>query len=252
MRVLIVEDETAAYINLKEILKSIDPDIEVAGITESVVQTVRWLTNNHQPDLIFMDIHLSDGSAFNIFSAITVEVPIIFATAYDDYAIDAFRVNSIDYLLKPIEEDAVKRALDKFRKLNRNDTHEYLLKMSKLLASEKYPANILLPVNDKLVPLSLKDIAFFYTTSDHTQVFMNDGRSYSYSKSLDAISQSLDPKCFFRANRQYIIAQHSIKDITIWFDNRLLIRLNLETPERIYISKNRSAEFKAWVISGEK
>ncbi|KAA6315434.1 Sensory transduction protein LytR, partial [termite gut metagenome] len=126
MNVLIVEDETAAYKNLKAVVTEIEPSVKLVGYTESIVQTVRWMINNPAPDLIFMDIHLSDGSAFNIFTAVTIEAPVIFTTAYDEYAIDAFKVNSIDYLLKPIEFDETKRAIEKFQRLQNQDALNYL------------------------------------------------------------------------------------------------------------------------------
>lgn len=248
MKVLIVEDETIAYNNLIAILKSIDPSIEVAGITESVAQTVRWILNNPQPDLIFMDIHLSDGSSFNIFSAVTVEAPIIFTTAYDEYAIDAFKVNSIDYLLKPIEEKDIRRALEKFRRFTHNDIDEYMSHVSRLISSGGYPTKILLPVNDRLLPLNVNDISCFYTTENNTQIFLKDGKNYTFPKTLDTIYQTLNPALFFRANRQYIISKNAVTNITIWFDNRLLVKLDVEVPERIYISKNKASEFKQWMV----
>lgn len=247
MNVLIVEDETAAQNNLTAILRSISAETAVMGITESVAQTVRWLSNNPPPDIIFMDIHLSDGSAFNIFSAISVDIPIIFTTAYDEYAIDAFKVNSVDYLLKPIEEDHVRQALGKFHRLSNNDMQKYMSQIAQLINSGNYPATILLPVNDKLLPIGVNDISCFYSTQDQTSIFLKDGRSHPYGKTLEAASHSLDPRSFLRANRQYIIAKSSIRDITIWFDNRLLVTLDVETPEKIYVSKNKAMEFKEWM-----
>ena len=126
MNVLIVEDETAASENLRRILSEMDDSLDVKGVTESVSQTVQWLQTHDAPDLIFMDIHLSDGSAFHIFQMITVETPIIFTTAYDEYALDAFRVNSIDYILKPVDTEALRRAIEKFRKLTKRGMQEYL------------------------------------------------------------------------------------------------------------------------------
>lgn len=248
MKVLIVEDEIAASRNLQAMLLSIDPTIEIVGITESVVQTVRWLISNPAPELIFMDIQLSDGSSFNIFSAITVETPIIFTTAYDEYAIDAFRVNSIDYLLKPVDEKTVGRALDKYKKMEAYGMRAHLSRITKLLYSGNYPSKILLPCDNKLIPINIRDIACFYSTADHTQVFLEGGLSYSYGKTLEAIAQSLDPDLFYRANRQYIVSRNAIRDITIWFDNRLLVELSIQTPERIFISKNKSADFKRWMV----
>ena len=249
MRVLIVEDETSAYINLKKILEEVDNTIEIAENTESVKQTVKWLENNIAPDLIFMDIHLSDGSAFNIFNLITVDAPIVFTTAYDEYAIKAFKVNSIDYLMKPIEKSEVKRALDKYRKLNGHDLVKYINQLSQLIPPERYPEKLLIPVNDKLIQVALNEVACFYTTDNSTQIILLDGQKFSYNKSLDSIVNTVDPSLFFRANKQFVIAKKHISDITIWFDNRLLISLMVETSERIYISKNKAALFKQWMIS---
>ncbi|HCI55432.1 MAG TPA: LytTR family DNA-binding domain-containing protein [Bacteroidales bacterium] len=252
MRILIVEDETAAYENLVQILAGIDPSIEIAGCTESVKQTIRWLNTCEPPDLILMDIHLSDGSAFSIFDKVNVETPIIFTTAYDEYALEAFRVNSIDYLLKPIKEEDLKRALDKFKKLTHNEILKYLSQLTHLSPLTKYNDKILVPVRDKLLPVNLNEVSFFYSTNKNTRIFLKNGQVYPYSKSLEQIEESLNPSDFIRANKQFIIARSSVKNITIWFDNRLLITPDIEPPERIYISKNRAAEFKAWVVNDIK
>jgi two-component system response regulator LytT len=249
MRILIVEDETAAYENLIDILAKIDPDIQIAGYTESVRQTVRWLKTTKLPDLILMDIHLSDGSAFSIFKSIKIETPIIFITAYDEYAIEAFRVNSIDYLLKPIKEKDLKRALEKFRRLTRHDILKYLSQLTHLTPIPKYTDKILIPFRDKLQPVDLNDISCFYTTEKKTQVILKNGKSYPYSSSLEQIEASLNPADFIRANKQFILSRSSVKNITIWFDSRLLITLDTEPPERIYVSKNKAAQFKAWMVS---
>lgn len=249
MKVLIVEDETAAYESLVAILREIDSTIEVLGNTESVTQTINWLRNNPNPDLILMDIHLSDGSAFLIFERILVEVPIIFTTAYDEYAIDAFKVNSIDYLLKPIKSEDLARALNKFAKWTQTEVIQYLSKLAQLTPTTQYKEKLLIPIKDKLLPVDLHEVSYFYTSDKNTQVCLKNGNSYPYSKTLEQISISLNPSDFYRANKQYIIARNSVKNITIWFDNRLLITLDTNVPERIYISKNKAAEFKEWIVS---
>ncbi len=253
MRVLIVEDETSSYENLREILREIDPEIEIAGNTESVVQTVRWLKENLAPDLIFMDIHLSDDSAFAIFEKINVEIPIIFTTAYDQYAIKAFKLNSIDYLLKPIKVSDVRHAIDKFRRFEHNDVAYYLSQLTQLTSSvSKRRRKILIPYKDKLIPVNLSDIAFFYTTDKNTFVYLSsENTHFAYSKTLDQIMATLDPDIFFRANKQFIIRRENVVNITIWFDNRLLVTLDTAVPERIYISKNKAAAFKAWLTAGD-
>lgn len=249
MKVLIVEDETVAYENLVEIIAEIDPSIEVIGNTESISQTIQWLQTNPAPDLIFMDIHLSDGSAFSIFQDIQVETAIIFTTAYDEYAIEAFKVNSVDYILKPIKKEELERALLKFSKWTRTEVVQYLARMAQIPTPAKHKDRFLIPVNDKLHLLELKEVSCFYTTDKHTCIYKKDGTSYPYSKTLEQISTSLNPNAFYRANKQFIISRESVKNITIWFDNRLLITLDIDTPERIYISKNKAAEFKMWVVN---
>jgi len=252
MRILIVEDETSAYENMVGILTEIDPGIEVLANTESVSQTIDWIQSNPLPDLILMDIHLSDGSAFSIFDQMEIETPIVFTTAYDEYAIEAFKVNSIDYLLKPIKVAEMKRALDKFSKLNHTDVLQYLSQLSRLPSFKSaYKDKILLPVYDKLLPVDLKDVSFFYTTDKNTSVYLKNGDCYPYAKSLEQIMKSIDPAEFTRANKQFIISRSSVKDITIWFNSRLLITMDVETPERMYISKNKSAEFKSWIVNDD-
>ena len=244
MRVLIVEDETAAYENLVDILGEVSYDIQIAGNTESVTQTIHWLQSNLAPDLIFMDIHLSDGSAFTIFDKMELETPIIFTTAYDRYAIEAFKVNSIDYLLKPVKVEDVKQALDKYKKLTHQDVIHYLSKLTQLMPTPKYKDKLLIPYKDKLLPIGLKEVSCFYTADKNTCIYLKDGNMYPYSKTLEQIMASLNP-----ANKQFILARNSVTDITIWFDNRLLVTLDVETPERIYISKNKASEFKSWIVN---
>ena len=249
MKVLIIEDETAASEDLIAILHEIDEDIKVLDVLESVKQTVRWLRANPAPDLIFMDIHLSDGSAFTLFQEIEVETPIIFTTAYNQYAIDAFNVNSIDYLLKPIKISDMTRALEKFRRLTSNDVMAYLQRVVSLgkTHTEGYVSSLLVPVRDKLVPVDVNNVVCIYNTDHKTQIILSDGRNISYGKSLDAIMLSLDPMKFYRANKQYIVSRSYIKEIVIWYDNRLLVNMELELPEPLYVSKNKASEFKSWM-----
>jgi DNA-binding LytR/AlgR family response regulator len=202
-----------------------------------------------------MDIHLSDGSAFSIFNTIQLETPVIFTTAYDEYAIEAFKVNSIDYLLKPIKTEDMKRAIDKFRKLSRHDVLQYLTQLTQLAQFPVPPRNkdkLLIPFKDKLQPVDMKEISCFYTTGKNTRIYLKNGSSFSYSRTLEQIQESLNPVDFIRANKQFIIARNSVKNITIWFDSRLLITIDIEPPERIYVSKNKAADFKAWLVNDIK
>lgn len=252
MRILIVEDETIAYDYLSKLIQKVAPDMEISGITESISQTVKWLESNSLPDLILMDIHLSDGSAFSIFELTQVEIPIIFTTAFDEYAINAFKVNSIDYLLKPVEENELRKAIDKFRKLTSMEKNRYVAQQSPACLPGNYFRKLLVSFRDSLIPVPVEDIVYFYTTDHQTSICLTDGKKFLYNKTLDTIVQNLDPELFFRANKQFIISREHVKNITIWFDRRLLITLDSETPERIYVSKNRSAGFKEWITGGVK
>ncbi len=251
MKVLIVEDETAASENLTVMLQEIDNTIEVLHVTESVEQTYKWLCANEAPDLIFMDIHLSDGSAFALFDQTDVQTPIVFTTAYDQYALEAFRVNSIDYLLKPIKTDELARALDKYRRWSKTDVMEYMEKVMRLSpgyrGQSEYKNSILVPYKDRLIPVNLDDVVCFYSTERKTQVFMKDNTMLDYNKSLDSIICSLAPNRFFRANKQYIVAKDYVREIVIWFDNRLLVQLPVKIPEPLFVSKNKASEFKNWM-----
>lgn len=251
MRVLIIEDETAASENLIAMLQEIDSEIEVLQVLESVQQTVRWLSSHPAPDLIFMDIHLSDGSAFTLFQEMEVTVPIVFTTAYDQYALDAFTVNSVDYLLKPIKTSELTRALDKFKRWTHSDVIDYLQRMMKMrpAGSGNYTTSLLVPVKDKLVPVSMDDVVCIYSTDRKTQIYLKSGQMMLYSRSLDSIAGGLDPSKFFRANKQYIVARDCVKEIVVWFDSRLLVSMPIELPEPLFVSKNKAAEFKNWMTS---
>lgn len=248
MRVIIIEDEIAAYANLKNILFQIDSQIEILANLDTVTSAVNWLKSNPSPDIIFMDVQLADGLAFNIFDCVDVKVPIIFTTAYDEYAINAFSFNSIDYILKPITKEPVVKALEKWNGLTtKPDTTQALHDLASSFFKDRKPQNILIQVKDKLIPVKLNSISFFYNTEGVTEVSLISGETYKIDRSLDSIFSNLDKNLFYRANRQFIIAREFIKEITIWFDNRLLITLNTETPETILLSKNRAAEFKKWI-----
>ena len=259
MKVLIIEDETAASENLIAMLQEIDSEIEVLKVLESVQQTVRWLSSNPAPDLIFMDIHLSDGSAFTLFQQIEVTVPIVFTTAYDQYALDAFAVNSIDYLLKPIKTSELARALDKFKRWTHSDVMDYLERMMKMKSSAStqassggtadYITSLLIPVKDKLVPVNMDDVACIYSSDRKTQVHLKSGQIMLYNRSLDSIIVGLNPSRFFRANKQYIVARDCVKEIVVWFDSRLLVKMPIELPEPLFVSKNKAAEFKSWMTT---
>lgn len=248
MRVLIVEDETAASENLMAMLQEQDSSIEILGVLESVQQVVRWLSTHPEPELIFMDIHLSDGSAFSLFDQMEVHSPVIFTTAYDQYALNAFNVNSIDYLLKPVKMKDLKRALDKFNRWTQPDVMAYVERMMAMKnGQQSYKQALLVQVKDKLVPVDVNDIACIYSSERNTSIYLKNGKNMAYNKSLDTIIGSLDPRRFIRANKQYIVSKDVILDLVVWFDNRLLVHVPIDLPEPMFISKNKASEFKNWM-----
>ena len=248
MKALIIEDEVLASKHLQLVLDEAG-DIDVIGVLESVRETVRWFGKNPQPDIVFMDIHLSDGSAFEIFNQIKVTCPIVFTTAYDEYALKAFKVNSIDYLLKPIEVNDVRDALRKLRELSAADTTQSAINnlISSFKKGLKYKSHFLIPVKgDKLIPVQTDDLACFYVDSGTIKALTFEGKSFSLDFTLDELTDLLDPAIFFRANRQYLISRNSIKDIDLWFNSRLSVNLKVTVPEKIVISRGRIQEFRHW------
>lgn len=248
MKVLIIEDEVMAAKALKKVLKDVEPEVEVLGILETIEESVEWLENKPMPDLIFMDIHLADGSSFTIFEQVNITCPVIFTTAYDEYALQAFEVNSIDYLLKPISKEALARAMQKYHNLvERNlDSSKLEALLSKLGEKKRYKSCFLLPERDKLVPLPVSNIAYVYIDTKTVKIVSLDQKTFYISQTLDDLMAKLDPDVFFRANRQFIVPRHSIKDVSVWFGNKLAINLLVETPEKIIVSKARVGEFKHW------
>ncbi|MBQ8470815.1 MAG: response regulator transcription factor [Alistipes sp.] len=245
MNVLIIEDETAAAQNLQAILKQEAPETEVLAVLESIEESVEWLGSHAMPDLLFMDIHLADGESFRILEQVDVTAPIIFTTAYDQYALEAFRVNSIDYLLKPINTADVRRALDKWVRLTNLERREYAMRQKQIARREQ--ETFLIHVRDKIIPLHRDRIAYCYTTNERVTAYDYEVNSYPLDKTLEAMQAALPEADFIRANRQFIVARRAIKEITVWFGSRLSLHLSVETPERIVISKARVPEFKAWL-----
>lgn len=247
MNVLIIEDETAAAQNLQAILREIDPSIQVLEVLESIEESADWLRNNPQPDLLFMDIHLADGESFRILDRVDITAPVIFTTAYDQYALEAFRLCSIDYLLKPIAVDDVKRALEKLQRLTGSERSAYTPRIKQ--AVKEYEETFLIHQRDKIIPLHRDQIAFCYTANERVMAYDFQGESYPIDRTLETLQAQLPASDFFRANRQFIIARRAVQEITVWFGSRLSLALTVETPERIIISKARVPEFKAWLRS---
>ena len=261
MKTIIIEDELIAAQNLERLLVEVDPEIEVARTLQSVEESVEYFSHTNDVELVFMDIHLADGLAFHIFDKVNIECPIIFTTAYDQYALDAFKVNSIDYLLKPIDKDGLTHALQKWGILCHQENAdsfaedhipehqinpEQLMALSQSMQQKKYKSYFLIPLRDKLIPLDVNDIAYIYLDGKTSRVVTLGNESHCIDKSLDAIHSQLDPTRFFRANRQFIIAHKAVESISLWPLNKLSVSLKVTTPEKIIISRARVAEFKEW------
>ena len=239
MKVIIIEDEKAAVRNLKALLQEVKPEVEVEATLDSIAAVLDWFAMHSMPDMIFMDIHLADGSAFEIFDHVDITCPIIFTTAYDEYALRAFKVNSVDYLLKPIPENGSRRE---------NKEEELLHLIHSLKKQESYKTHFLIPVKgDKLLPISVDMILLFYIQECKVKVVLADGKEYTFPQTLDEITECIDPSLFFRVNRQFLISREAIKDIDLWFNNRLSINLRCKvSDEKVLVSKARVQEFKDW------
>lgn len=247
MKVLIVEDELVAAQQLQRLLKEVEPDVEVLSVLQSIEESVEYFMEHKAPDLAFMDIHLADGSSFGIFDQVRVECPVVFTTAYDQYALQAFKVNSIDYLLKPINPADLCRAMEKYRKVSAPslDGLEDLMKMMKQ-QYRQYQSYFLIPAGDRLLPLAVADIAYVWLDNKVARIVTSDNRSFSTDKPLDTLMEQLDPRLFFRVNRQYIVAHDAITDIGFWLLGKLKLNLSVEVPENVIVPKAKVPEFKAW------
>jgi two-component system LytT family response regulator len=252
MTVLIIEDEPVIARNLQHILQDIDPAITVAAILPGVAESVSWLQQHaHTCQLIFMDIRLNDGLSFEIFEKVRVEQPVIFVTAYNDYALQAFKANGIDYVLKPYDTEEINAALQKYQKLTGNafstGNQEQLLRLMSMMQQPVYKQSFLVHFREKLLPLEAAQIAWCYTNNEVVQACTLDNKQYTIDFTLEQLQQQLDPQAFFRANRQFIIQRRAIQEVHFFFNSRLLLKVLPDTPEKILISKARVPAFKAWM-----
>lgn len=248
MRILVVEDENQAARRLIKLVKELIPDCEIFGNLDSVISTVDWLKSHSEPDLIFLDIQLADGIAFEIFEKVKVAAPIIFCTAFDQYAIKAFKLNSIDYLLKPVEPQDLKQALDKFRQgrkssaLSLDDIKMLLQKESKV-----YKNRFLVKSGERILTLNIDDIAFFYSEDKVSLLQTNDGKKFVIDYILDELEEMIDPEKFFRLNRKYIASLQAIKGIYTYSSSRLKIQLVHCNDQDILVSREKVGSFKIWL-----
>lgn len=252
MNAVIIEDETAAVNTLKAVLaQNVIIPIEVIAELESIEESVAYFRTAPQPDIIFMDIHLADGSAFKIFEQVEIAAPVIFTTAYDEYALQAFQVSSIDYLLKPVTLLSLERALSKLRLFSPEERLAHIRQTNTTIQGRHVIKSLLIMLSDKFYPLQVKDILYFYTMNEKVTAYTSDGKQHPVDRTLDTLSGQLDGRHFFRANRQFIIARKAIRDVDLWFGSRLSVNLTLPIPERIIISKTKTPVFKKWILMEE-
>jgi two-component system LytT family response regulator len=254
MRILIVEDEYGAAQNLLSLLDEVDGDFEVLAILETVQDVVSWVNRNESPDLAFFDIQLADGLSFEIFEKVNLSFPVIFTTAYNEYALRAFKVNSIDYLLKPINKNELGQAIHKFEQIHKakqgpteDNRLAGILSTLEELRNRNYKKSFLIHFKDRMIPLSVHDIHYAMIDNGRVKCFCEDGSSWIMDQTLDEIEQSVDPDEFFRANRQYLIARSAIKEVNHYFTGRLKLSLSKKTEGDIIISKGKAAAFKQWL-----
>jgi two-component system response regulator LytT len=248
MRVIIIEDERPASQKLIRLLEGIDPGIEVIAVLQSVEEATNWFLNHVHPELIFMDIQLEDGTCFEIFENCDLKTPVIFTTAYDEYTLKAFKVNSVDYLLKPIVPGELKKAIDKFRLLHGQGPD--LAKIESIInqLQPKAKERFLIRIGDHYRSVPTSDISCFYIRERCNFILIHTGKSYPVEYSLDKIEQLVDPRLFFRINRNFIISFSSIQDIIAYSSSRLRIILaGWPEQEDILVSRERVAEFKRWM-----
>lgn len=248
--VLIIEDEIKTARELKKNIEKAFEDVVVLDILSSITESVRWFKENAEPNIIFSDIQLADGLSFEIFKRVEVRSPIIFCTAFDEYAIEAFKTYSIDYLLKPIDEEKLTQSIHKYKSLKQafaeTNTAENIRKFLENNA-QQYKKTILIHHQEKIIPVKTESIAFFKYELGTIHLKTLEGKKYFMNQTLDEIENTLNPQSFFRANRQFILNKAAIRTIENYFTRRLLVRLIMPTSEEIIVSKTKSPLLLKWI-----
>ncbi|WP_281615501.1 LytTR family DNA-binding domain-containing protein [Flammeovirga sp. SubArs3] len=253
-KVLIVEDEAPSARKLKMLLGKIVEDFEVINILESIEECLEFFESGEQVDLIFMDIHLSDGNSFEVFDQMEVDTPIIFTTAFDQYAIKAFKQNSIDYLLKPINASDLEKSVEKFKKIYASDNssnesinYELLGKMVAQQVSQEYKERFMVSYRDELRSIRVEDIAYIFAESKAVFIQVNDGKVYDINYTMDQVEKNLNPKKFFRINRKYIVQIDAIESVSWYSKTKLRVFTTPEIPTELFVPADKITKFKDWL-----
>ena len=246
MKILLIEDEAPAARRLQKLLLEIEPDIEILAVLESVEEGIEWLTNNEHPDVLFSDIQLADGLSFLIFDQVPPKCPVIFVTAFDQYAIKAFQVNSIDYLLKPCSKEQLEISLDKLKQ-NQDVPKPNLKELVSDMVVKSPKKRFLISKGDSLIPVNTADIAYIYTEDKAVMLKVFDNTSYFINYSLDDVEQLLDSEQFFRLNRQVVVNITAIDKISHYFNGKLKVNLSPAFASEVLVSRMKASTFKHWL-----
>jgi len=246
MKVIILEDENRAANHLERLLSKVAPDMVVIAKLESVRDGVKYLQNNPEPDLIFSDIQLADGLSFEIYNQVAVHCPIIFTTAYDHYALEAFKTNGIDYLLKPIEEERLKQSIEKAKHFSPGLVLEKILSISRSTSAKPYKSRFMVKVGDKIKTIPVEEIMVFYSQKA-SFILTADKRTYCIDYALDQLEPLLDPETYFRINRKYIVSINACTNILAWSNSRLRLKIEGTDDPDIIVARERVQEFKNWL-----
>jgi two-component system, LytTR family, response regulator LytT len=256
MNLFIIEDEALASERIQELVRKAAPEALIVGIADSIEESVRYLSQYPMPDLILMDIELVDGQSFEIFSEVTVTCPVIFTTAYDEFALRAFKVHSIDYLLKPIQLEDLRNSLAKFRQLQAVYAQAEAIPISDLIqelrrttapAIPLYREHFLTRQGQQLLSISIQDVAYFYSEDRVTFLKTHEGRFYALDYTLEEVEQQVDPRQFFRASRKYLTTRRSIRQIHMHFNGKYKVELLPASKDDLYVSRYRAHEFRKWL-----
>ncbi|MEO1436106.1 MAG: LytTR family DNA-binding domain-containing protein [Bacteroidota bacterium] len=251
MKVLIIEDEKPAARRLERMILDCDPTIEIMDKIDSVEAAVNWLATFPDPDLLFLDIQLADGISFDIFSQAEVKAPVIFTTAYDQYTLQAFKVNSVDYLLKPIDPRELCAALDKFKQLRSGQGSVQQLQaiqaMMESMRPQEFKSRFMVKLGQQLVVVPTDEVAYFISEDGLAFLVTQNGKRFAMDQSLEQLKGILDPGQFFRINRKLIVRFESIHKIHTWFNSRLKLDLNPKPKGDVVVSRDRVSDFKAWL-----
>lgn len=248
MKVVIVEDERLAAEKLADLLLKAEPGIEIVKVLESVEEAVNWFSQHPAPDLVFMDIQLEDGISFEIFEATEIKAPVIFTTAFDEYAIRAFKVNSVDYLLKPIIKEELAKAILKFKQLHEN-SESFESQVTRVMEqfSRKYKSRFFIRIGMRFQSVPVSKICTFFVEERSTFLQTTEGKRFDLDYSLDQLQTMVDPEQFFRANRNFLVNINCIEEIISYSVNRLKLKLEKGSPEGVIVSRDNVSEFKHWM-----